>query len=222
MVAHILMAGGTGMVGRLVTRRLLRRGDVELESLVRSPTLPSERSFDFEALASDWRAIVCKPAELGISCLGTTLRSAGSPEAFRRVDHDFVVSFAQLARRAGATRFILVSSVGAGGRGLYLATKGAAEADILSLGFDRVDIVRPSLLLGPRVDRRPAEFLAQRLAPMLNPLLVGPLARYAALDADVVAAAIAQLSTHSLPGVYLHHVPDIQALPRRQGQDPLK
>lgn len=215
MTIRILMAGGTGLIGGLLTRRLLRRSDVALDSLVRSPTLPCERRIDFDALAADGSAIESGRAEVGVSCLGTTRRAAGSPDAFRRVDHDFVVAFAKLARRSGATRFILVSSVGAGGSGLYLATKGDTEAAIRSLGFDRVDIMRPSLLLGPRADRRPAEFLGQRLAPLLNPFLVGPLARYGAVDADVVAAAIAQLAIHTAPGVYVHHVPEIRALARR-------
>jgi len=215
MTTRILMAGGTGLIGRLLTARLLRRPDVELDSLVRSPTLPCERRIDFEALSTDQGGVAAAPAAVGISCLGTTLRAAGSPDAFRRVDHDYVLAFARLARRSGATRFILVSSVGAGGRGLYLTTKGEVEAAIGSLGFDRVDIMRPSLLLGPRADRRPAEFLGQRIAPMLNPLLVGRLARYAALDADIVAAAMAELTTETAPGVYVHHVSEIRALARR-------
>lgn len=214
MTIRILMAGGTGLIGGLLTRRLVRRSDVELDSLVRSPALPCERRIDFEALAAGGSGIDGGRAEVGISCLGTTLRVAGSATAFRRVDHDYVVAFAKLARGSGATRFMLVSSVGAGGSGLYLTTKGDTEAAIRSLGFDRVDIMRPSLLLGPRADRRPAEFVAQRLAPLLNPVLFGPLARYAALDANVVAGAMAQLATHATPGVYVHHVPEIRALAR--------
>ena len=214
MAIRILMAGGTGLVGGLLTRRLLSRNDVALDSLVRSPKLPSERMVDFEALAEEPTQFSCGPADVAISCLGTTLRAAGSPARFRRVDRDFVVAFAQLARRAGASRFILISSVGAGGRGLYLAVKGDTEAAIQTFGFDRVDILRPSLLLGPRTQRRPAEALAQRAAPLFNPLLIGALARYAALDAEIVAAAIETLAFRTAPGVYVHHVPEIRTLAR--------
>lgn len=214
MTNRILLAGGTGLVGRLLTRRLLQHHDVHLESLVRTATLPCERAIDFDTLTADHAAINCGPADVGISCLGTTLRAAGSPDQFRRVDHDFIVAFAKVARRAGARRFILISSVGAGGGGLYLQTKGDTEAAIRGLGYDRIDIMRPSLLLGPRADRRPAEYLAQRLAPVLNRLMVGRAARYAALDADVVAAAIEQLAMQTFPGVYVHHVPEIRSLAR--------
>lgn len=214
MTNRILLAGGTGLVGRLLTRRLLQRHDVHLESLVRTATLPCERAIDFDTLTADHAPIDCGPADVGISCLGTTLRAAGSPDQFRRVDHDFIVAFAKVARRAGARRFILISSVGAGGGGLYLQTKGDTEAAIRGLGYDRIDIMRPSLLLGPRADRRPAEYLAQRLAPVLNRLMVGRAARYAALDADVVAAAIEQLAMQTSLGVYVHYVPEIRSLAR--------
>lgn len=208
MVTRIIMAGGTGLVGGLLTARLRRRPDVTLDSLVRNPRQPGERKVDFAALA----ALPTAPADVAICCLGTTRRAAGSAAAFRRVDHDYVLAFARLARDAGAHHFIMVSSVGAGGRGLYLATKGEAEAGVAALGFDRVDTLRPSLLLGPRAERRPGEWLAQRIAPMLDPLLAGPLGRYAALDAAIVAAAIDRLTTCTAPGVYRHHVPDIRRL----------
>ena len=208
------MAGGTGLVGGLLTRRLLGRNDVALDSLVRSPSQPGERKVNFEALAEDPTRFSCEPTDVAISCLGTTLRAAGSPARFRRVDHDFVVAFARFARHAGTSRFILVSSVGAAGRGLYLSVKGDTEAAIETLGFDRIDVLRPSLLLGTRAQRRPAEALAQRTAPLFNPLLVGPLARYAALDAAVVAGAIETLAFRTAPGVYVHHVPEIRALAR--------
>ncbi|WP_085810794.1 NAD(P)H-binding protein [Sphingomonas sp. TZW2008] len=214
-MVRIVMAGGTGLVGGLLTERLLRRDDVALDSLVRAPTRPGERRIDFERLADDPVTVPIDAADIGICCLGTTLRAAGSPARFRRVDHDFGVAFARLARRAGARRFVLVSSVGAGGRGLYLSVKGEVEAAIRTLGYDRVDILRPSLLLGARADRRPAEAIAQRVAPLLDPLLIGPLARYAPLRADLIAAAIERLIQSTAPGVFVHHVPAIRTLARR-------
>ncbi|QNE32942.1 NAD(P)H-binding protein [Sphingomonas sp. NBWT7] len=211
-MTNILMVGGTGLVGGLVTTRLLRHDDVRLDSLVRSATRVCERPIAFERLVDDPATIPVAVADVGISCLGTTLRAAGSPARFRRVDHDFVVAFARLARRAGARHFILVSSVGAGGRGLYLSVKGEAEAAIRAIGYDRVDILRPSLLLGPRADRRPAEAIAQRVATLIDPLLIGPLRRYAPLRAPLVAAAIETLVSHTAPGVFVHDVPAIRTL----------
>lgn len=209
---RVLLAGGTGLVGALLTARLASRTDLTVDSLARRPRHASERPVDLAALAADPASSGDQPVDVAVSCLGTTLRAAGSPAAFRRVDHDYVVGFARAARHRGATRFVLVSSVGAGGSGLYLRTKGQTEEAVGKLGFLRLDLVRPSLLLGPRTDRRLAEGIGQRLAPLLSPLMRGGLERYAALDATVVAAAIERLLELAAPGVHTHHVPDLRAL----------
>src|SRR5690242_6825 len=190
MTHHVLLAGGTGLVGTRLTKRLSARRDVVLTSLVRTPRSPAEQAIDFEALVADpIGATGAERVDVGISCLGTTIRKAGTRDAFRRVDHDYVLAVARAALGKGARQFILVSSAGAGGRGFYLGVKGDVEQAISSLGFARVDIVRPGLILGERQERRPAEKLAQWAAPLLDPLLVGGLRRYASVPADAVAAA---------------------------------
>lgn len=213
IATRVLLAGGTGLVGGLLSDRLATDPDIVVDSLVRTPRRPFERKVDFDELVAS--PACATPADVGISCLGTTLRAAGSPAAFRRVDHDYVVAFARAAKAAGATRFVLVSSVGAGGAGLYLQVKGETEAAVRALGFSRLALVRPSLLLGSRRDRRPAEALAQIAAPVLTPLLRGGLARYAAIDAGAVADAIETLITARTSGTFIHHVPEIRSLPDR-------
>lgn len=198
---RILLAGGTGLVGRKVAARL----HGEVVSFVRANT-------DFEALVADPAGAVEGAFDTGISCLGTTIRAAGSQAAFRRVDHDYVLAVAQAARAHGARQFILMTSVGAGGGNFYLSVKGEIERAVAALGFDRVDLIRPGLLLGPRAERRPGEALAQRLAPVLNPLMVGPLARYGGIPAETVAAAIAALVGAPGAGVFVHHNPELRAL----------
>ena len=217
MPTSILLAGGTGLVGGLLTRRLAGRGDVVLDSLVRTARVAGERAIDFEALVADPTGVAGgPPVDVGISCLGTTIRTAGSQAAFRRVDHDYVLAVARAALGRGARQFILVSSVGAGGGGFYLTVKGETEAAVGALGFARVDIVRPSLLLGARTDRRPGERVAQALAPLFSPILRGPLARYAAIDAAVVADAIERLAFAEGEGRFVHHLPDLLALAKAE------
>ena len=129
-----------------------------------------------------------------MSALGTTMRAAGSQAAFRAVDFDMVVDFARAARAGGARRMIVISSVGAdaGSRNFYLRTKGEMERALEALDFERLDIVRPGLLRGERGgDRRPGERLGIIVSPLLNLLLRGRLDRYAAIDAQIVAAAVA-------------------------------
>jgi uncharacterized protein YbjT (DUF2867 family) len=99
-----------------------------------------------------------------------------------------------------------VSSVGADptSANFYLRLKGETERDVVAVGFARVDIIRPGLLLGDRREFRPAERFAALLAPVVNPLLVGPLARYRAIRAEAVAGAIARLAGAKGRGTIVH------------------
>lgn len=212
MRLNVLMAGGTGLVGARVAEQLAARSAVKLVSLVRTARRPTDRAIDFEALVADPPGTVGPgPIDVGISCLGTTIRKAGSQPAFRRVDHDYVLALAKAARQAGARQFIVVSSVGAGNGSFYLRVKGEMEAGLRALGFDRLDILRPGLLIGERAERRPAERIAQRIAPLIDPLLIGSLARYGSLSAQRVADAIVALVGRSAPGVHIAHKEDIAA-----------
>jgi uncharacterized protein YbjT (DUF2867 family) len=216
VTVRVLLAGGTGLVGSRLTKLLSGRDDVALRSLVRTPSHPAEQAIDFDALTVDpVGATGSQAVDVGISCLGTTIRKAGTQAAFRRVDHDYVLAVARAAIGRGARQFIMISSAGAGGSGFYLRVKGEVEQAVRSLGFARLDIIRPGLILGERQERRPMESLAQQLAPLLNPLLVGSLGRYACVPADTIAAAIARLVGRTEPGGRIHHSPELSSLAAR-------
>ena len=165
---------------------------------------------------ADWpRLAAALPVEAAVSALGTTMRKAGSQAAFRLVDHDAVIAFGRAVRAAGARRMIAVSSVGAdpGSSNFYLRLKGEVEQALAGLGFDRLDILRPGLLRGPRGgDRRLGERLGILVSPLANLLLRGSLDRYAAIDADIVAAAAAALLARKEHGVFVHHNRDVRRL----------
>ena len=95
-------------------------------------------------------------------CLGTTIGRAGSKEAFRRVDHDYVLALGQWARGAGAHRMIVISAAGAdaASRVFYSRVKGETERDLAALRLRSLVIVRPSLLSGQRDEFRLGERLA--------------------------------------------------------------
>lgn len=213
MDIRILIAGGTGLVGGMVVSSLETRAGVSLEKLCRPPARPGWTTVDFDHLVLEASAGGTGPVDVGVCCLGTTRARAGSDAAFRLVDLDYVTAFARAVRLRGGHRFILVSSVGAGGSGLYLRTKGEAEAEVGGLSFASLDLLRPSLLLGKRSERRPAERLAQSLAPIVSPLLFGPLARYGAVDSTTVADAIVSLALYPPGnGVRNYDVQQLRAL----------
>lgn len=152
--------------------------------------------------------------DLFVSCLGTTLRAAGSREAFIAVDRDMVLNLAQVARRHGARRAIVVSSVGASRQSgnFYLRVKGEIEDAFEAMGFERLDFIRPGLLLGERQSRRPAEALAQKFAPLFNPLFAGRLRPYRSIRTELVAKAIVRLAGEKNFGRYVHTYAGILAL----------
>jgi uncharacterized protein YbjT (DUF2867 family) len=219
MVSQILLIGGTGLVGNLVADRLLGDG-VQIHALLRrAANRASPAWHEHVAPPEAWPALARSlKAELAISALGTTWRAAGSDEAFRAVDFDMVVGFARAAREAGVKHMILVSSVGADARSraFYLRVKGEVEEALAGLGFDRLDIIRPGLLLGARrPDRRLKERLAIAISPAVNLLLRGPLDKYAAIPATIVADAIVALAGRREPGTFIHHNRDLHRLARQ-------
>lgn len=216
MTLRVLLAGGTGLVGALAKARLERRPEVELVSLVRRGSSAPGRAIDFEALVGAPEAVLRPLApdglDVAISCLGTTIRTAGSQAAMFRVDHDYVLATATAARALGARQFILVTAAGAGGPGFYLQTKGAVEQEIARLGFERLDAIRPGLLLGQRSERRFWEALAQRVSGALSVVMRGPLSRYAAIRAEVVADAVSTLAGAAGGGRHVHENDDLRRL----------
>lgn len=153
-------------------------------------------------------------ADDAFCCLGTTIKTAGSREAFRAVDFDATFAFAQAARAAGAARFFLVSSSGASARSrvFYSRVKGEIEDAVARLPFEAVVLLRPSLLLGERAQARLGERLGEPLLALAAPLLVGPLRKYRAIEAGVVAKAALALAREGGKGRRVVESDELQRL----------
>ncbi|XP_067902608.1 oxidoreductase HTATIP2 [Heterodontus francisci] len=139
----------------LIGRRKLTFEDATLENVV-------QEVVDFEKL--DEYASAFQGHDVGFCCLGTTRAKAGA-EGFIRVDYDYVLKSAQLAKAGGCTHFILQSSKGADKDSslLYPKIKGQVEAAIEELNFDRYSIFRPGVLMCDRQESRPSEWMARKL-----------------------------------------------------------
>ncbi|HEX8276571.1 MAG TPA: NAD(P)H-binding protein [Longimicrobiaceae bacterium] len=212
-----LLLGATGLVGGHVLDLLLddpayggvrvlgRRPVPREHPKLRQETVDFDRLRDF-AGAVRAQDVFC--------CLGTTIRAAGSREAFRRVDLDYPRAVAEAAARNGAERFLLVSAMGAdaGSSIFYNRVKGEAEDAVRTLPFQEVVILRPSLLLGERAESRPGEALAQRVMPRLTPLMLGPLRKYRPVQAAAVARAMVRLAKGGGRGVRVVESDGIEAL----------
>jgi uncharacterized protein YbjT (DUF2867 family) len=139
------------------------------------------------------------------------LKQAGSEQAFRQVDHDYVLSFARAALVARAERFIVVSSFGANAQSkhFYLRVKGEMEAALEGMRFPALDILQPGPLLA---FRRPAEIAAAVLAPVVNPFLTGSRVGMRGISPRAVAAAALGAARSGRRGVYRYTYPALQAL----------
>lgn len=198
MLQTVAVAGGTGLIGGFLCRELLRRADVgRIVLLGRRP--PDEASPRLEFRRADFGRLdaMAPEADLAVAycALGTTIRAAGSQAAFRAVDFDAVVAFANWAKRSGAARFVLVSSMGAdaGSRVFYSRVKGETEEAVRAI-FPDATILRPSLLDGPRAEVRTGERFGLAIFRVIGPLLPRNLRPIAAAD---VARAMTRVASAS-------------------------
>jgi len=190
-----LLAGASGLAGGYALAALLEAPDITRVLAVSRRPLGREhprlanRIVQFEHLEAQLKGTSC---DVALCCLGTTLRQAGSQERFRAVDIECVLAFARAARAANARRFVIISSVGAdpGARNFYLRTKGEMEQGLVETGFESLDILQPSLLLGWRGETRPLELAAHAFMPLVNPLLRGRYIPYRAIPARTVGEAM--------------------------------
>ncbi len=217
---RVLLLGATGLVGGLALRHLLATDRIaETTALVRRPATEThprlrERVVDFDGDLGDLGGhtdVLC--------ALGTTIKKAGSQEAFRHVDHDIPLRVAKAARAAGARSFALVSSVGAAARSsnFYLRTKGELEEALRALGYPALHLLRPSILLGERKEDRPGERFGSVVAKATSGLLVGGLRRYRPIEAEDVARALVGTVLRDDEGVFAHEHDAIVALARSAG-----
>lgn len=201
----VALFGGSGLVGGYVLQRLLDAPEVvRVVAIGRRPLELShpkltQISADFRRLGT---VIDLPPLDDGYCCLGTTIKKAGSREAFAEVDLSYVVEAARLARRFGATQWLTVSAMGANARSrvFYNRVKGAMERALSDQAWPHLQILRPALLLGPRTEMRLGERLAAMPLRLLAPLMIGPLAAGRPIHADAVAAAMVTIARNRPPG----------------------
>ena len=200
-----MVVGATGLVGRECVRLLLAdHGFNRIVVVTRRPLSPEVRSPKLETHVVDFEhlneydelfrvdAILC--------AIGTTIRQAGSRTRFRTVDYEYPLAFAKLGRRAGCAHFLVVSALGANPRSrvFYNRVKGELEDTLRALGYPRLTIVRPSLLLGPRAELRLGEEVAKRVTRWLGPLV--PRA-FKPVEARAVATALVRAAREPGNGV---------------------
>lgn len=206
-----VVIGATGLVGRECVRQLAARPEFARVAAVSRRALPDDlQSPRVQTVLVDFDHLDASRDAFQVShvfcAFGTTIKQAGSRERFRRVDRDYPLRAAQLARAAGAQHFLLVSSVGASpaSRTFYLRVKGELEQAIAALNFPSFTVVRPSLLLGDRNEFRLGEEIAMRLGWALP-------RRYRAVHVRDVARTLVDAAVENRGGMRVIENPEIRA-----------
>jgi uncharacterized protein YbjT (DUF2867 family) len=177
MQRKAIVIGATGLVGQYLVKQLSELYDTLIVIARRPPRYinASVRFYqinDFDNLTEAFTSIGVDRTTDAFSCLGTTKKQAGSDEAFRKVDHDYNVTFATLCRDKGVENLFLLSSMNAdiNSRFLYSRVKAETEQSIMALNLTQLVIFRPSLLLGKHEDR-PLENIGQKVFKLISPLM---------------------------------------------------
>lgn len=147
-------------------------------------------------------------------CLGTTIKKAGSKDAFYKVDYTYVAQLAEITAQKGASQFLVVSAMGADAGSLffYNKVKGEMEQHVKEQPFTAVHVFRPSLLLGEREEHRTGEEFASKIMRPLSGLMVGPLEKYKPIEAETVAKAMVYAASQDERGFHVHPSDKIAAL----------
>ena len=215
----VMLAGATGLVGKNALDAFLDSQDtgrvfaITRRPLGREHSRLANRIVQFDNVETQLKGLTCHVA---VCCLGTTIGQAGSEAAFRRVDVDYVLSFARTAKAAQAQRFIVVSSAGADtqSKNFYLRTKGEMEEAVAGVGFTSLDILQPGPLLSLRSQMRPLELGALLVMPLVNPFLRGERAAFRGISAKTVGTAIVGAVRSGRRGVQRYTYEGIEALAR--------
>ena len=185
-----VVLGATGLIGTSLIRHLAdQTACTSVTSLSRRRQIASidkvdEQVIDFDNLAAHAAHIT---GDVLFSTLGTTKEQAGSIAAQKIVDVDYQFNVAKIAADNKVPHYVLVSSSGANAasRNPYLKMKGELEDAVKQLPFERISILQPSLLLGPRQPARKGEVIGQFIMPLFT-WLPG-LRKYRPIHCDMVA-----------------------------------
>jgi len=212
-----LVVGATSLVGKELVKVLLASDDYDKITVwVRRPLgihhrNLEEKQIDFEMLAT---YTIAEAVDHLYCCLGTTIKKAGTQNAFKTVDFGYPLLLARAAKVAAVRQFVVISAMGASvkSRSFYSRTKGEMEEALRELDLPGLHIVRPSLLLGKRREFRMGEQLAAMLTSIIPFVFIGGFEKYKPIPAKAVAYAMYRVANQELTGNHIYESHQLVAL----------
>ena len=209
-----LIFGSTGLTGSFILQNLLENPTYgEVRSFVRKKTScqhPKLIEYVIDMNFIENSSELVKGNDLFL-CLGTTIKKAGSKDAFIKVDFTYNLNAARIAAENRVSGCYLISAVGADKNSFnfYSSVKGKLEAEIAKLPFRNIGIFRPSLLLGERKEFRAGERIAEFLSTFITPALKFFNSRYTPVHASVLADSIVNVAVKDIPGIQYYEYKEI-------------
>ena len=222
MRKKILLAGASGLVGSNLLQ-VLEKNKSELILLSRKRL---ENQMSVEQIITNFDDIkeinyqetideVYIAIGKKLSLLELIYIKKENQRSFQKVDFDYIKSIAEFALSKGAKSIALISAVGANSnsKNLYLNVKGKVEEEILSLGFEKVVIARPSHLLGKRVNAKtnPVVLVFEKITNLTGYLLFGPLKKFRNVHAKIVASSLVSKMNNEIKGKEVLYYDDFKS-----------
>lgn len=208
-----VVAGATGLVGGELVRQLLESPRYARVIAVtrRAPEITHPKlTYEITDFRNPGMALHNITPDDVFCCLGTTMAKAGSREKFYEIDFVYPLELAKATLKLGARQYLLASALGADKDSAiyYNRVKGELEEAIKALGFESVHLFRPSLLLGPRQEKRIAEDAGKLFSKVFGFLLPR---KYKAVESHAVARAMIMEAGREQPGIHVHESSELQA-----------
>ena len=206
MARTVLLAGATGLIGSTALQVMFDDPRITtVIALVRKPLATTHAKLEQWVANGDLlTGLRDEPVDAVVCCLGTTIRNVGGDQQkFIHVDKDLVVGLAHWAKAHGATHFAVISAIGAdaSSRVFYSRVKGEMERDVEATGLPSLHIFHPSILTGPRQEKRAGERIGIVVMNAIAPLLPH---RYRPMPNDVLAQAAVNAAVDGATGVHRH------------------
>ena len=189
-----LVVGATGLVGSALVKLLCESEEYVAVNVI------SRRPLDYShpklvVKLRDFDQITENDIEFAhevFCCLGTTIKKAKTREQFEKVDFEYPVTIAALAKNRGIGHFLVISAMGANEKALayYSRVKGKLETELIQMDFPQLSIIRPSLITGNRNEFRLGETVGAKALNIVKPLLLGPLKKVRSIPAEQIGLAM--------------------------------
>jgi len=212
-----LIIGSTGLIGSELLNLLLDSNDyrkvitfVKRNSGIKHPKL-TQHIIDFDKPETYKDLIV---GDDFFCTIGTTIKKAGSQDAFRRVDFEYPRQFAAFAFDNKVQQFLIISSLNANSMSgnFYLKTKGEIQDFLKNCAFESVAILQPSLLLGNRTEFRLGEKVGAFFMKVFSFVFQGNLKKYKAIKGKTVAKALLKIDQLNHTGFNMYESDVIQEI----------